>query len=509
EEADGKLRAKRSRVNALKKVFFISEKIFNDSTQNLVLERFFHPGKNKATLFMTRDNKDIMELLQFAEPRRSWFINDEVCSDGRIYITAAIDVTFFALPHLRKHCISKAMAMDSIHDDEDETVARLLTCFVQPQLLRCVTDVKVVNDVCYYKYNHEKTLAWLSIKVKNVTEALKKQEIYCGASAVSQNYARSEKATDEIFNEMDYVRIACDYVGTYLSLDLYEELAQHMEIPPKNLVVTDKSIKKRKSMENLGSSNSKKRKLGKGSSLNNSTNLDMSGDNRQVLVDSQSRDDKRENVNKKLSAKERILSAKEKQFAKGAKGSKKLLSAPSENELSLSINSKALSDVPSDIIIKSKIKYGSRWDAFKGLLAEYSKSTSIHGIRYIFEIHRPFYEKIYWIVLMLISLYFATSLIRESYLKWMDSPVIVGFDETLVPVHKIPFPTITICPEIKMETEVFDFANISQRIWSEIENYQQFENLSNITDEEYVKSIFLSRLDFHTDILLFSSNVNF
>uniref|UniRef100_A0A1B0AF41 Uncharacterized protein n=1 Tax=Glossina pallidipes TaxID=7398 RepID=A0A1B0AF41_GLOPL len=162
------------------------------------------------------------------------------------------------------------------------------------------------------------------------------------------------------------------------------------------------------------------------------------------------------------------------------------LSAPSENELSLSINSKALSDVPSDIIIKSKIKYGSRWDAFKGLLAEYSKSTSIHGIRYIFEIHRPFYEKIYWIVLMLISLYFATSLIRESYLKWMDSPVIVGFDETLVPVHKIPFPTITICPEIKMETEVFDFANISQLIWSEIQNYQQFENLSNITDEEFV-----------------------
>uniref|UniRef100_A0A1B0AF40 Ribonuclease H2 subunit B n=1 Tax=Glossina pallidipes TaxID=7398 RepID=A0A1B0AF40_GLOPL len=321
EEADGKLRTKTSRVNALKKVFFISEKIFNDSTQNLVLERFFHPGKGKATLFMTRDDKDIMELLQFAEPRRSWFINDEVCSDGRIYITAAIDVTFFALPHLRKHCTNKAMAMDSIHDDEDETVARLLTCFVQPQLLRCVTDVKVVHDICYYKYNHEKTLTWLSIKVKNVTEALKKQGIYCGSSAVSQNYARSEKATDEIFNEMDYVRIACDYVGTYLSLDLYEELVQHMEIPAKNLVLTEKSIKKRKSMENLGSSNSKKRKL-----VNNSTNLDIFDDNRQVLADSQSRDDKRENVNKKLSPKERILSAKEKQFAKGAKGSKSIAS---------------------------------------------------------------------------------------------------------------------------------------------------------------------------------------
>ncbi|KAL9916973.1 ribonuclease H2 subunit B [Glossina fuscipes fuscipes] len=325
EEDDGKLQSKRLGVNVLKKVFFISEKIFNDSTQNLVLERFFHPGKDKATLFITRDDKDIMELLQFAEPRRSWFINDEVCSDGRIYITAEIDVTFFALPHLRKHCTNKAMALDSIHDDEDETVARLLTCFVQPELLRCVTDVKVVNDVCYYKYNHEKTLAWLSIKVKNVIEALKKQGIYCGSSAVSQNYARSEKATDEIINEMDYIQSACDYVGTYLSLDFYEELVQHMQIPSKNPVLTEKSMQKRKSMENLSSSNSKKRKLVKGSS-NNSTNLDIFEDNRQMLTDSQSRDDKRETVKEKLSSKERILSTKEKQFAKGAKGSKSIAS---------------------------------------------------------------------------------------------------------------------------------------------------------------------------------------
>lgn len=70
------------------------------------------------------------------------------------------------------------------------------------------------------------------------------------------------------------------------------------------------------------------------------------------------------------------------------------LSLPSQNDRSLSLTSQALSDVPSDIIIKSRIKYGTRWSACKGLLAEYSKSTSIHGIRYIFEVHRPFYEKL-------------------------------------------------------------------------------------------------------------------
>ncbi|KAM7342301.1 pickpocket protein 28-like [Cochliomyia hominivorax] len=160
------------------------------------------------------------------------------------------------------------------------------------------------------------------------------------------------------------------------------------------------------------------------------------------------------------------------------------LSLPSQNERSLSLTSQALSDVPSEIIIKSRIKYGSRWSACKGLLAEYSKSTSVHGIRYIFEMHRPFYEKLYWIVLMLISFYFAVSLMWDTYLKWLDSPVILGFDETLVPVHKIPFPTITICPEIKMDTTTFDFTNVSRQIWSEIEETKKFENLVNLSEEE-------------------------
>jgi len=59
--------------------------------------------------------------------------------------------------------------------------------------------------------------------------------------------------------------------------------------------------------------------------------------------------------------------------------------------------------------------------------------------------------------------------------------VILGFDETLVPVHKIPFPTITICPEIKMERNVFDYANISQQIW---EDYKRGSDFSSVNDEE-------------------------
>ncbi|XP_013104771.1 pickpocket protein 28 isoform X1 [Stomoxys calcitrans] len=168
---------------------------------------------------------------------------------------------------------------------------------------------------------------------------------------------------------------------------------------------------------------------------------------------------------------------------------KEFLSLPTISERHLSITSQALSDVPSELIIKSRIKYGSRWSACQGLMAEYSKSTSIHGLRYIFEVHRPFYEKFFWVILMVISFYYAVSLMWDTYLKWLDSPVILGFDETLVPVSSIPFPTITICPEIKMERDRFDFTNVANQIWTEIEENDSFTNSGNVTEEELQKFV--------------------
>ncbi|XP_067634317.1 pickpocket protein 28 [Eurosta solidaginis] len=157
-----------------------------------------------------------------------------------------------------------------------------------------------------------------------------------------------------------------------------------------------------------------------------------------------------------------------------------------------------LSEVPSDIIIKSRIKYGTRWSACKGLIMEYSKNTTIHGIRYLVELHRPFYEKLYWFIVLVLSVYLAISLIWATYLKWQDTPVILGFDETLVPVHNIPFPTITICPEIKMERNVFDFPNMSSNIWEEIQNFGKFENYKNFSDidmERFMATLHICEFD--------------
>lgn len=70
-----------------------------------------------------------------------------------------------------------------------------------------------------------------------------------------------------------------------------------------------------------------------------------------------------------------------------------------------------------------------------------------------------------------------------TYIKWLDSPIILGFDETLVPIHKIPFPTVTICPETKRDVNIFDLPQASEIIMAEIQKYKTFKNRAGFSTE--------------------------
>ncbi|XP_013104775.1 ribonuclease H2 subunit B-like [Stomoxys calcitrans] len=325
-------------ASALRKIFYISQDMLEDGTQKLNLEQFYHAGKGKKALFMTKNDNIIMEVVEYSEPRRSWLINSEVCSNGHIYITTPIDVTFLALHHLRKHCSTRAISLDNIYDEEDSSVSRLLTNFIPHASLKCIADVKTAGGDNFYKYNHEKCLAWLSLKTKHVAEALKKAGIYCGHSAISQNYTRSENVVDETAHETDYLRMACDYIGGYISLELHEELAKYLQIPSEKATKNEEkkaaaTNTKRKSGDKLKNEISKKQKLENGAAakLKDSSLLEESPD-----------DDEEENRNKNNSLseeiikspkenlstplKEKTMTAKEKSLAKSAKGTKSIAS---------------------------------------------------------------------------------------------------------------------------------------------------------------------------------------
>ncbi|SPP86507.1 ribonuclease H2 subunit B [Drosophila guanche] len=311
-----------STVTALKKVLYISEKLLSDDDQRLRLDRFYHPGQGKDALFVTHPDGQIMELLEYAEPRRSWLIHSEICSNGRVYMTMPLDATLLALHHLRKHCTQKAMSLENIAVHEANT-SRLLTQFVSSDSLGRVADVKVSGDLTFYKYNQERTLAWLSLKTRQVAETLKKKQIHCGHSAQSQNFVRSDKlAEDTVINEMNYTRMACDIVGRYLDADLHDQLVGYLHIPSEIQAIVEEKTAAQKRKSNVGQEDSNRKKI----KLNNhdsdaASRLKISG-----LLDSEDVKDCIISPPTVEPLKERSMTAKEKALAKGAKGTKSIAS---------------------------------------------------------------------------------------------------------------------------------------------------------------------------------------
>ncbi|XP_069695435.1 pickpocket protein 28-like isoform X2 [Periplaneta americana] len=90
---------------------------------------------------------------------------------------------------------------------------------------------------------------------------------------------------------------------------------------------------------------------------------------------------------------------------------------------------------------------------------EFCRSTSLHGLQYVGEEHRTITERLFWLLSFFISLIAVTYFIVQVWIKWNTNPVLVTFSEVATPVWEIPFPAITICPEVKVKSTVFSFSD--------------------------------------------------
>lgn len=90
------------------------------------------------------------------------------------------------------------------------------------------------------------------------------------------------------------------------------------------------------------------------------------------------------------------------------------------------------------------------------LLVDFSNNTSIQGVKFIGESHRHWTERVFWLIIFIISLIVSTWMIHDAYVKWQQSPVIVSFAQTSTPIWQIPFPAVTICPETKTKKTLVD-----------------------------------------------------
>ncbi|KAF5300619.1 hypothetical protein FQA39_LY11080 [Lamprigera yunnana] len=110
----------------------------------------------------------------------------------------------------------------------------------------------------------------------------------------------------------------------------------------------------------------------------------------------------------------------------------------------------------------------------KYYFAQYCGSTSIHGIQYLGERGRYLIERLVWSVIIIIVTTSCLILVVKMYNKWKTSPVIVSFATTESSISTIPFPSITICPEVKTVPEMYNYTNVFIK-----KMYQK-----NLTEEE-------------------------
>ncbi|KAK5640255.1 hypothetical protein RI129_011066 [Pyrocoelia pectoralis] len=93
-------------------------------------------------------------------------------------------------------------------------------------------------------------------------------------------------------------------------------------------------------------------------------------------------------------------------------------------------------------------------------LSDCCTNSSMHGFKFLGERNRSVVERFLWLLILAICVFFCIINILEAYYKWQLSPVVVSFATTETPVWEIPFPAVTICPEVKAEKKYVNFTEL-------------------------------------------------
>ncbi|OWF49109.1 ribonuclease H2 subunit B-like [Mizuhopecten yessoensis] len=189
-----------------------------------------HPKTDRGALFVfSHDEQDIHEVTSFKEEFRSWFIGDQVQSDGSLILTSKVDSLFLVLPYLiTAEQTGKFMTIDQIVTDDDYPECQRLYKTAGMSELYRVTDMKGDDDFRVYRFNKEKTLSWLQGKIDKLAEVLSAKGI-CVSGAQSSSFVRSKRFSTATTD--DYRRFAHGMVCDYLPLALGEELLVHLGLP--------------------------------------------------------------------------------------------------------------------------------------------------------------------------------------------------------------------------------------------------------------------------------------
>lgn len=90
--------------------------------------------------------------------------------------------------------------------------------------------------------------------------------------------------------------------------------------------------------------------------------------------------------------------------------------------------------------------------------------STIHGISYLTTSQTHWLAKVFWCIVLVISAITCSTFIFNIVEIWTDSPTLVTVTAAPRPIWDIPFPAITVCPDVKAKVAKLNFTDTYHQI---------------------------------------------
>lgn len=135
-----------------------------------------HPRGGKPAQFLLTPEGHFCELQSFQPSGSkfgSWFVEQRIVTDGRLFVASPLDPKFLLLPVLERHGAQRYSPLEQILAAETGGAYMPLRACRRLELHRiCDVNDQLGDDMLLYRLNTEKTLIWLAQKVERTKKAL-------------------------------------------------------------------------------------------------------------------------------------------------------------------------------------------------------------------------------------------------------------------------------------------------------------------------------------------------
>ncbi|XP_039297139.1 sodium channel protein Nach-like [Nilaparvata lugens] len=81
----------------------------------------------------------------------------------------------------------------------------------------------------------------------------------------------------------------------------------------------------------------------------------------------------------------------------------------------------------------------------KSVINDFLSSTSLHGLKYLGSKQRSRFEKVFWAIILAIFSTFALRMLKNSWVSWRESPIVINTDNKPHSIAALPNPAFTYC----------------------------------------------------------------